>query len=1218
MDVEQIDPMVLKINQIFFDKINDCLNKGDNQGAIALAEKNCDKLKKIFGENHPNYARVLENAGHTFVYSGDLEKAIPYYQKAIEIFRKTNNKSQELARSLNNLGGLYLSLHQLEKAQKYIGEGWGIRKELLGEDHPELLDSLNNLAGIFVYQGKYEEALPIFQKIIDIYQENFSEMQPAFATSLNNLGTTLTHLGRYREAEEIFRNAMEIQRKILGEHHADYQRTVNNLEALYRLTGKEKQIESQRIVDFENIRKKQGDLDPLYGKTLIDFARRKEDEGDYILAESLYQKSLVIFRENFGEKNPLYLNTLYHLAYIHKLLGKFESALSFYKNLIPLVEDVHGKLSKEYSDAMNDLGLLHKELGNFTEAEKYYVESLDIKVQLFGEDSIPTAVTMNNLGYLYMCLGNLPKASQLYQKVIEIKKKQLGEENLSYATSLTNFAYLHELLGDIKEAKTLYERSLWITEKKLGKDHPFVASNLTNLALLNEQEGNFALAELFLKKSLIIRGKQLGESSPEFNASLNNLGTFYINFKKYAEAESILRQAIKGIEKNFGKNHILYARTISNLGAVYYSQGDFIAAEPLAKESKIVTGESLGKNHPEYAQVLRNLAGIYIMADKKEDALLLFKEAITIEDKVISTILPICSENQRLTFISSIRYQFDVYISFILQYFAHDSDRVKDSFDFVLRRKAITGEVFMAQKDASLIGKFPEYKNAVDEINELRRTISNLTLSGPNEEGIEKHKEKLVKLYRQKDGLEADLAKKIPEFNLEQQLKNVTRDIISKKIPPDSVLIEFVRYTKFNFAAIDAKHESRIYEDRYCAFLMKCQDPDAIQIVDLGDATIIDTLIGKFKYELLGGVTQQERDLGEHFRELPLAQIENTGHKLFDTVVRPLMSIIDQGNHLIIAPDSELSAIPFEIIPIGSNNRLIDLFSITYIGVGRDILRFSTIVQKTSSLPVVIADPAYDLTMDGSTSIETTVSESQLSRDFDMKKRFTYLPATKIEGEKIATMLGVKPWLGSEALEGKLKRVQSPNIIHIATHGFFLKNKSINEGKYSTHHISTEGLNSMKFNSSAIAIYENPLLRSGLALAGVNTWLNNGKLPPEAEDGILTAEDVTGLDLTSTDLVVLSACETGLGEVQVGEGVLGLRRSFMLAGAKSLIISLWSVPDSPTQELMEMLYKHMLRGKSRAESLRAAQLTLRERYPHPRDWGAFIFQGADGIFSFDR
>jgi CHAT domain-containing protein len=206
----------------------------------------------------------------------------------------------------------------------------------------------------------------------------------------------------------------------------------------------------------------------------------------------------------------------------------------------------------------------------------------------------------------------------------------------------------------------------------------------------------------------------------------------------------------------------------------------------------------------------------------------------------------------------------------------------------------------------------------------------------------------------------------------------------------------------------------------------------------------------------------------------------------------------------------------------------------------------------------------------------------------------------------------VQPWLGAAAVEGRLKDCRSPGILHLATHGFFLadqpRDPNQNLHDPGTLPASADGGAGRLFR----ARLENPLLRSRLALAGVNTWLRQGSPPAEAEDGLLTAEDVTGLDLLDTELVVLSACETGLGEVHVGEGVFGLRRAFVLAGAQTLVMSLWKVPDRQTQELMEQFYQRLLAGQPRAEALRQAQLAVKAHYPKVLSWGAFICQGDPG------
>jgi CHAT domain-containing protein len=238
------------------------------------------------------------------------------------------------------------------------------------------------------------------------------------------------------------------------------------------------------------------------------------------------------------------------------------------------------------------------------------------------------------------------------------------------------------------------------------------------------------------------------------------------------------------------------------------------------------------------------------------------------------------------------------------------------------------------------------------------------------------------------------------------------------------------------------------------------------------------------------------------------------------------------------------------------------------------------------------------------------------SRDLDRDRsayHFDRLPGTRAEGERIAARLGVSPLLDAAALESRLKTAcRSPRILHLATHGFFLpdEQRDLNrEGR--GFGLDVGGFSGGPDGPGRLAgpMMENPMLRSGLALAGANAWLRAGNPPEEAEDGLLTAEDVAGLDLLATELVVLSACETGLGQIHIGEGVFGLRRAFVLAGAKTLVMSLWKVPDEPTRELMEDFYGRLLAGTGRAESLREAQLAMKAKYPEPFYWGAFICQG---------
>jgi CHAT domain-containing protein len=482
-------------------------------------------------------------------------------------------------------------------------------------------------------------------------------------------------------------------------------------------------------------------------------------------------------------------------------------------------------------------------------------------------------------------------------------------------------------------------------------------------------------------------------------------------------------------------------------------------------------------------------------------------------------------------------------------------------------------------------------------------------------------------------------------MQMEQSIRKADMELVAKSLPDKSILIEFFRYRVFNFNAVPYSQWS---DSHYCAFVLSSCQLENIKFIDLGNADMIDRLIASYKLKIMGNQQKQssleimERELHDSLervsqllegnapnekRRSRLVQVDisdrvqsdmgiNKGMQLYYGLFAPIKEAFSDCSHLIIAPDSQLNMIPFEVIPIPEGGYLVDKYRISYVGVGRDVLPFSKQKPGKPEKPMVIASPDFDLSAEEKLSqSENSPSTRRFSENFTNEfSKFYPLPGTKLEGEYIGKLLGIKPLLEKEALEARIKSVSSPQILHIATHGFFL-NDIERRSLEDPPGIRDEMIMGMPHPDES---KENPMLLSGFVMAGVNTWLRNGALPPEAEDGIVTAEDVTGLDLTNTDLVVLSACETGIGEVKVAEGVFGLRRAFTLAGAKTLIMSLWKVNDICTQELMEDFYRRILAGTPKADALRDAQIKLREKYPHPRDWGAFICQGDPGPLSMDN
>jgi CHAT domain-containing protein len=511
-------------------------------------------------------------------------------------------------------------------------------------------------------------------------------------------------------------------------------------------------------------------------------------------------------------------------------------------------------------------------------------------------------------------------------------------------------------------------------------------------------------------------------------------------------------------------------------------------------------------------------------------------------------------------------------------------------------------------------------RGLLQDLTALRQQIADKTLAGPGPEGLEAYQERLVQLNTQKEQLEVDIAQQIPEMNLEQQLYAADQEAVAIALTEDAVLVEFMRFPVYDFKAGSPKGRPRWKPAHYLAFVLPAGKPGAVTMIDLGRADLIDNRIDAF----LGSITGRGRHDQRHLDfepEIPDESISTiAGVDVRAMIFDPLLPALGACTRLFLAPDGDLARLPFEVLPLDDGHCLIDTYQISYLGTGRDVLRFEAETAGLSNYALVAADPDFDLGKDAApTPAQDTEVPGRQSRDLDRSSdqrtlHFRRLPGTRLEGERIAALLGVEPLLGAEVLENRLKEHRSPRILHIATHGFFLQDQKHdpNEEKNGL------GLLSLEADSriAHLSRLENPLLRSGLALAGANTWLKGASLPGEAEDALLNGEDVTGMDLLDTELVVLSACETGLGEVHVGEGVFGLRRAFVLAGAKTLVMSLWKVPDEQTQALMVDFYKRLLRGEPRAGALRSAQLTMKARYPDPRYWGAFICQGDPSPMSF--
>jgi CHAT domain-containing protein/tetratricopeptide (TPR) repeat protein len=820
----------------------------------------------------------------------------------------------------------------------------------------------------------------------------------------------------------------------------------------------------------------------------------------------------------------------------------------------------------------------------------------------FGEGSAEAGACLAMLGKLHSETGNPEEAIPCLEKALQIHRdrRALGSLPPGEAGLLNNLAYAYRRTGRVEDAETCYSQARDIDAGYFGPDHEETLTDITNLAILRLERNDASRddrgrARKDLEFVREVHRYRLPPSHPFIAEDHLHLSSVLRDDGDWGGAERETRRALEILEQFHPDRKVLIANTRCNVAVLLREQGRNPEAVRLLESARAVHEEELGPDHPDLALDLGALAIGYTALGDSQKALRLLEDAARIDDRYLGKVFVVGSERQRLEALRPYQSSLGLCLSLVAGHLPTSAPAVRFAFELVLRRKALAAEALAAQRDAVLGGRHPHLKPTLDELRGLRWRIARESLAGQSAE--------LKALDDQRERLERELARQVPEIKLERELRAADRGAVARGLPEGAALVEFIRFDVFAFQAVPARGEPRYRPAHYLAFVLAAREPDGVRLIDLGEAEPIDRLIAEFR----SGITSDAAD--------PAAR-EDAGGRLRAAVFDRLAPALGKRRRLVLAPEGDLTRLPFEVLPAAGGHLLMETYQISYVGCGRDVLRFGTESTGQGAEPLVVADPDFDLGRPTDCQPQAARSGEPVGRrshDLDRSMyHFAPLPGTREEGERVAALLRVQPWLGAAALEGRLKQeCRSPRILHLATHGFFLQDQPRDPNRGGRELSGSAGPGSAAGLLPG-ALPENPLLRSGLALAGAQTSLDGGQPPPEAEDGLLTAEDVSGLDLLGTDLVVLSACETGLGEVHTGEGVFGLQRAFVLAGARTLVMSLWNVPDDATQVLMVNFYERLLRGESRAAALRAAQDDLRRQYPDPFYWGAFVCLGDPG------
>jgi CHAT domain-containing protein/Tfp pilus assembly protein PilF len=918
----------------------------------------------------------------------------------------------------------------------------------------------------------------------------------------------------------------------------------------------------------------------LFGES-VRLARAGKHEESLRLAERVLE-----IREKFlGAEHAAVAATLSSMGVTFSDMGDGAKAESFFKRAAAIYEKRFGADAINVCEPLNNLGVMYKERGEFAAAEAIYQRILAIREKTLGADHTLVAAVLNNLGVLYRARGNFTKAEQMYERALAIRARLFGPDHPDLASVLVNLASLNYFKGDFAAALKLDQRVLEIREKNLAPDHPGIAHALTNLGLLYTETNEPEKAEPLFRRALEIYEKRFGPDSVNSTMTLNNLAQLYFDQGNFAKAEPLFVRSLQIAEKNPAASFSALALYLNNLGSFYTFKGDYERAETYLKRALGMREKALGEDHHDVGRTCAALARLYAFKGDAAQALAFQTRANRINEKNIALNLSVGTEHKKLSYMSLMAEDLNQTVALHAQMNGDNSAALEQALTTLLQRK---GRVLDAMTDnlAVLRRRFDAQDQSLfDSLNDANARLAELALSAPRRITLAEHQKQIAALEEQKDRLETEISRRTAGFYERSQQQPITLAAVQKLIPNDAALVEFAVYRPIEKAK---EGKSPYAAPRYVAYVVRNQG--APRWAELGAAQEIEARVDALRRAL---------------RDPKRMDAEQLARALDEKIMQPVRALLGDAKHLLVSPDGALNLIPFEALADENGNYLVENYSFTYLTGGRDLLRMQT-PRASKSKPLVVADPTFG---EPSSELISKVADTRKndSRGDGGKRRrvtatrsladvyFTPLVGSAQEARAIQTIFPDAVFLtGARATESGLRQANAPQILHIATHGFFLEDNKALFADFS------------RGGSSAVKTkIENPLLRSGLALAGAN------RRGAAGEDGILTALEASGLNLWGTKLVVLSACDTGIGEVKNGEGVYGLRRAFALAGAESMVMSFWAVSDFVTRELMTNYYKNLKQGMGRGAALRQVQLEMLKKNGrrHPFYWASFIQSG---------
>ncbi len=1103
-----------------------------------VAEQSFQKAMNVLDATRHNskYTHAMYLLLELYITASQWHKGNVMAENIISYLQKFEREDEfYLAATYRSKGKMAYRQFAFEEALKSYAVAEKYYSKAVDAYYIEYAYLLSDIANIYEDKDTYKEATPYLIRALKLFEERSAVESADYVYFLVELAYHHRIQGNHTNAISLYRQALEKKERLAGRQSVTYLNTLQSLAICYRNNGQ------------------------------IEEARAMVAEGRSILASI---KQVAGFEETD-------INFLEEEALNYSYAGNYQEAENAYKRLLGKSEKWEGRNSLNYAYYLSQLAQFYYRQGKTEKAMLYIEPSIEIVKRVYGTKSPKYAWYREIQSDIYFAMEKYKESLAILEDVQQVYASSFGTNSFDYISAFSDLASLYESLGRYDEAEAMFNQLLEKQATLRGKKTYYYVNALEQLAGLYRRWHKPGRTIEVAEEAISYLDSIDDVSSYSYLTFYNLMGLSYAYQNNIAQADIYLTMALEGATKRGGKESGDYFVYTNNLAFVKLLKGEYELAEKMYTEAAkrfdyYETVRDLDRVNHE-----NNLAELYLSWGKLDKAGKYFDSVTGLLLNRITNEFHYMSEKQKADFWNAYRGDFENYNTYALAASKDNEAVVGQMYNNQIQTKSLLLSTSTRERrrilnsgDSTIIAKYFDYVSLKEQL---------VKYYGYSRELLAQERINLDSLESRATAYESELSLDVKGLAEETRNAKVKWEDIQRLLTPTEAAVEIVRFRYFDKLRTDSVI--------YAALILTSETQKSPTLVVLPNGNELE---GRYYKSYRASIQFQQADAYSYAQYWA-----------------PIDAILRGKKTVYFSPDGIYNQLNVSAFRRMDGSYVLDDYSVTSLTSTRDMLalRGNSAKKDRRTVASLFGFPSYSLShrdIETYTEQRGAGSAFAIERDVDLTRfGFSELKGTKQETEAISALLTKNSWeaqlfLGREALEEELKSVQSPRVLHIATHGFFLDD--VDEG------------NDLQLGIETAQSKKNPLLRSGLLLAGAEETVK-GNYYNQTENGIFTAYEAMNLQLNGTELVVLSACETGRGELRSGEGVYGLQRSFQIAGAEALIMSLWKVNDDATQMLMTQFYQNWLQGKSKKEAFTNAQLRVRETYDHPYYWGAFVMVG---------